>query len=768
MANERRLILGNGEKYKLNIEKPRHGGPKEYPYGFDEAKSRVQNQVNTALQKVASLSSKKRFGREAVLCIRLHPDFLAKSYDPIALFAKVPGLEKVGSRSYSIDPKEVAKTKAIQKQIAKEDSTVGGRLVFVKGTDQIYERMLRTLDGPIATNLQHEIQMIERFDLLSDEEQKLGFSTSWQQGRVEMVFHPSARSKTDHKDFLISLLNEFNVPEEQINIASYELGPTFISCWLNALALNAIVGTNPLRTIHPFQFRKIESLRGAMSSKSPLPPIEATRSTIKVGMFDGGVNLRHPLLASYVEHDQALSIKTPSDDDYVAHGNGVAGAILYGPLNGKDTQKPLPSPDVSVVSIRALPTKNLLDIDLYESIDVIEKAVPARQDVKWWNISFGPEGPILDDEISRFTYALDLLGATYGVTFCVAVGNDGESSEDRIQAPSDLVNGFGIGAYTYDKNGKAVHAPYSCKGPGREPGKIKPDLVDFGGCEDHPIHLVGLEPGKKILNAGTSFPSPRVASIGAQTTGRFDRGNTLLSRVLLVNSAKHPEEKLDHLLGYGIVPEVNDILYCDTNSVTIVYQDTINSSQFASIPIFLPKNLRGYKEANITWTIGVLSPIDPKNPTDYTSACIEDWFYPHTERYAFRPPKGSGAKSVILNIKSDALEVKKLTDEKWRRSDYPVADTGKYAIPERELRNDLKWETIARKSKTKMESSLFAPNLILHSNPRNGYVGPVDFAVAITVTLPKYSGDLYAQIRKEWGELIPIRLRTENELRIQI
>lgn len=67
----------------------------------------------------------------------------------------------------------------------------------------------------------------------------------------------------------------------------------------------------------------------------------------------------------------------------------------------------------------------------------------------------------MDDNISRFTYALDRL--TYNVEegeinplFCTAVGNDGNRGEylNRIQTPSDMVNGLAVGAYTYNLFGE--------------------------------------------------------------------------------------------------------------------------------------------------------------------------------------------------------------------------------------------------------------------------------------------------------------------------
>src|SRR5206468_5491868 len=117
---------------------------------------------------------------------------------------------------------------------------------------------------------------------------------------------------------------------------------------------------------------------------------------------------------------------TEPDADSIAHGTAVAGAILHGPLNDVDSKTPLPSPPVSVVSFRVLPTSDPADIDLYEAIDVVERVVPARKDLTVYNLSFGPRGPILDDTISRFTYALDSLAAAHKVTFLVAVANGGE------------------------------------------------------------------------------------------------------------------------------------------------------------------------------------------------------------------------------------------------------------------------------------------------------------------------------------------------------
>ncbi|MDT2273713.1 hypothetical protein P7H20_00815 [Paenibacillus larvae] len=58
---------------------------------------------------------------------------------------------------------------------------------------------------------------------------------------------------------------------------------------------------------------------------------------------------------------------------------------------------------------RVLPLSDPKDFDLYEAIEFIEQVVPNRHDIDVYNLSFGPTGPIFDDEISKLPYALDTL-----------------------------------------------------------------------------------------------------------------------------------------------------------------------------------------------------------------------------------------------------------------------------------------------------------------------------------------------------------------------
>ena len=649
-----------------------------------------------------------------------------------------------------------------------------GRAIFVRSNDAGFRRFLRFLDRPSSSLTKvfcQEIQSIERFDYLQSNEQIQGFPGKWRKGRVELVLHPTHKSEEEQTDFLLNLFRGHGLDWQTTRVVSYPNGPTFVSCYLTSEMLSEVAEANPLRAAHPLIFRRLEDLRGATHFPAPPPPVSKTRSTIKVGMFDGGVDVSLPHLQGHVEEDQALSIKTKPNSLARAHGTAVAGVILYGPMNDWDTKQPLPPPSVSVVSVRCLPTTNPRDADLYESIDIIEAAVPRRPDVSFWNIAFGPRGAYRDDNISRFTYVLDNLARERKVEPVVAVGNDGEAGADlnKIQAPSDLVNGMGIGAFTR-RQGKIVHAPYSCRGQGRECAKNKPDLVAFGGCDQNPIHLLSTVPGEKLLSQGTSFAAPQVTALGGQTLGTFDRATPLLARALLLHRAKHPDGEPDYLLGHGILPaSVEEVLTCSTNEVSIIFQGTIPPRKTLQLPLLLPAKAVTAGNVEISWTVACLPPVAPSHPADYTMLCIEDTFYPNKRDFVFSKTFPNGkVKTLKRNLKTDQQEVAEMLADGWKQAGFPASDSGNEYQTEADRRAQCKWEPVVRRAKNKQARSLDEPFLTLHAIPRHGATESLDYAVVVTIRATKPNGDLYDAVLRRFTALQPIRLRSEAELRVQI
>ena len=775
-SDNRRLILANGEKLVGKTDKTGHGRPSPFPRTYDEARDRVVDQMKDALQKAMSFDQVHKYKQDLFICFRLHPDMLAKSYEPEALFVEVPDLRKIGSRNWRPPLDDVAQTERVLKQKRNQRNAVGlGRLVFVQGVEEGFQRFMGKLNiSPrlLPQKFCEDIQKIERVDFLTPEEQLQGFKSSWLSGRVEMVLHPSREGPEGQLSFLTELFDVLRIPRSKYRPALYPSGPGFVSALLTKESLQQLVGCNPLRTAHPLNFQGLPNLRSTRVFKAPPPPVgELTRSTIKVGVIDGGVDLNCPYLKGFVEEDASLAIKTKPMPPFVSHGTAVAGAVLYGSLDNYPPDKPLPQPPVSVVSIRAFPPSNPGDPELYECIDVIESAVPKRPDISVYNISFGPDGPILDDAISRFTYVLDQLSIGQDVLFFVAVGNNGEDPKyHRIQAPSDAVHALGVGAFTV-RDGIRMRAPYSCKGPGREGAKIKPDLLAFGGCDVSRIHLVSTSPGMKILDSGTSFASPIAASLGAQTNGLFDRATPLLTRALLTHCAVHPAHEADHEMGHGfIVDSVDEILNCSTTSVTIAYQDNLVPKSFYKLLIPLPDNLSIPGTLRISWTIAAMCPIEFDHPGDYTACCIEDTFYPHSEMFSFSlDVKDQKKQQRRLNVITDKAEIARL-GKLWKKSEFPVSRSGNvYPKAEQELRElDYKWDTVVRRSVTVRADSLRNPFLVLHAIGRHAEVNRFPYAAVVTISAPKYQSDLHNEIVRRFPVLQPIRVRTESEIRIRI
>ena len=773
--SQKRLILGNGEQYIQPTLKKQQGRSPAPPRSYGEARDLIKSGVGAALRGFESLPEEKRLSDEAVFCMRLHPDVTAKSYDPSTIFNQVPELRSVGSRIYRTPIKDVAKTERIQKRREKDlkdKKEVDARLVFVQSTPSGFDRFIEQLDRAESSTTQKfrdEIRRIERFDALSVEEQLAGFGKNWKKGRVELVMHPSRAAQDGQQEFLFELFEWSNIDADRSLVRPYPGGPTFVSCFLNRKSLDKLAGTNPLRAAHPMRFDGLNNLRSSPRAPAPKPPSTSTKSTIRVGMFDGGIDSSVPLLDGHAEQDDANSIKTPEDAGCVAHGTAVAGAILHGPLNPFTAKDRLTAPPVSVVSFRVLPTKDPHDVDLFESIDIIEQAVPARRDIKVFNVSFGPRGPIEDDTLSRFTYVLDTLAATHKVTFCVAVGNDGDvAGYKRIQSPSDLVHGLGVGAFTIDGT-SPKHAEYSCRGPGRECGKVKPDLTAFGGCPNTPMHLVGTDAGSKVLHWGTSFAAPLASRLNAQAIDSFDRSSALLGRALLVHTAQHPENQPDQLHGHGCMAEtIDDVLLCDERSVTVVFQGGILPTKMAKLPIPWPSKVVMPGKIQIHWTVAALAPVDSMHPNDYTSCCLEETFYPHAQKYTFRPPKGNSAKPKVLHLIDNATEVESLLNKGWKQAGWPETDSGNVYLDEHDRKLDCKWESIVRRNKSKLSKSVSSPLMTLHAIGRNAAHERFDYVVLVTLKAPSFTGDLYTEIRQEFPALAPIRLRTEAETRIQI
>jgi hypothetical protein len=89
-------ILGHGENL-IEPVKPTSGfGNISYPRTYEEARTRIKQQVRTLRNTICEIPSDKRL-EEVVVTFRLNHKFLAKSYTPNTLFRDI-NVENIGSR----------------------------------------------------------------------------------------------------------------------------------------------------------------------------------------------------------------------------------------------------------------------------------------------------------------------------------------------------------------------------------------------------------------------------------------------------------------------------------------------------------------------------------------------------------------------------------------------------------------------------------------------------------------------------------------------
>lgn len=740
MSNERRPILGQGENLVEPIIKKNGGAPKKYPRSYSEALKLVTSNLRKLESEIAKMPEKKRMNK-VVVTVRLNEAFLAKSYTPDTFFRNL-NYENVGSRKWTTETGKESK------------------MNFVKIDPNNINSNIDILEKYVTKSFKDDIRKIEEINILNVDETILGFEKTWDKGRVEFVLHPFEETQIVLEK-LYSLLELTSEQKQKVRYKKYENGPLFVSTVITKDKLDNIADFNPLRTVHPLKVEVNSFNNDPFAIKVTEPTAESLPSK-KIGIIDGGVNLSNPFFSKYVT--QKFEVTSPSSDMFMRHGSNVASMALYGDLYDKNNDEPLATPLLGIESIRVFPTSDSEDIDLYEAIDLIEEAIPKLKNVDVFNVSIGPVGNILDDDISRFTTALDQLSYEYKKLFTVAVGNTGSKPYplNRIQSPSDMVNGIGVGSYAINSNGDYSRAVYSSVGFGREGCKIKPDLCEHGGSSNRPLQVLNSDSYSMNNVTGTSFSAPIVAKKAAELILKSKDVGVLTARALLTQHASNEIQEVNHELGYGVcVSQTDDILTCSDNKVTILYNNEMSVKNSAKLRIPLPKNSSA-KKYKISWTIVSDTQPNPLFAEGYTSTALEDTFYPNENTFNYRLDKSTYAR----NISYQSKEIELLMARGFKKSTIQASSTPKKFASEADKRNEQKWDTVVKRSTVCMAKTLDYPFLTVHALDRETDKKRVRYSVAITIEALNYSGNLYDEIMNEYRVLHPINVQLENELRI--
>ena len=166
------------------------------------------------------------------------------------------------------------------------------------------------------------------------------------------------------------------------------------------------------------------------------------------------------------------------------------------------------------------------------------------------------------------------------------------------------------------------------------------------------------------------------------------------------------------------------------------------------------------------WTVVYAPDVDPTAVDDYTLAGIDAGFRPHKSRFRFTHDDHARSPKV-LNVVSDAALVRQHEAAGWKRSAQPIGDQNVVRSESTLRARDAKWETVVRGQRSKQQGGLLDPALTLGIVGRGAWdsTSPqlrANYAAVLTVSAPKYRGDLYADMVNEFSRLQPIQLRSRT------
>ena len=366
------------------------------------------------------------------------------------------------------------------------------------------------------------------------------------------------------------------------------------------------------------------------------------------------------------------------------------------------------------------------------------------------NISLGPDLAILDDEVTAWTALLDerFTGGNYFPT--VAVGNSGELDRAaglcRIQPPSDGVNILAVGAC--DATGPGwERAPYSSIGPGRTPGRVKPDGVSFGGS-DAEAFFVLTKPTLARGTSGTSFAAPlTLRTSAAVSVALGDTLGLLALRALTIHRAERHGTADQTEVGWGRFDANPSMLVtCEDYEALVVYQGELPIGEHLRCVLPMPDGpLNGM--ITISATLAISPEVDPNTPSSYTRSGLEVIFRPNEER--FRKIK-SGEKPPKHAISRPFFSF-----------------TNLFGASERRLRDDAhKWEPCVSRSQDFQSKTLNRPvfDVYYHHRAAGAAVKdpkPIPYAFIVGLSAPKMK-DFYSRVVRSYtGVLVPLRSQVQ-------
>lgn len=740
MAKQPNFLLGNGHRLTSPVRISKGMEPKDPPYDLPDAKKRLASQFVSAANTISQLPDAACPDGYAVGLITLHPQYTAKSYFPANLLREAR-MESIGSRPAKTTPEKWTK-----KGEPEESPTTQ---LYVAARRDDFEQFAKSV--PNITNedrSSRDLFKIENFRAPTTKDRVQRLSKRTAEPMLEVVLHTSGIPNS------AGILEAFEAYAESFGLdpimdRRFDVsGLTFLPVRAARDLIDDLSQFSFLRTIREMPgLRPLRPIIRANAKTKPfkvqLPDVEPVDRQLRAAVFDGGISKELGDSVFAVAHEPE-GIGT-SVDGFVDHGTGVTSAVLFGPLTRREE---LGQPYGVVDHYRVLDKNSSKDVlELYDALNHIKNVLQSRK-YHFINMSIGPALPIEDYDVHAWTAVLDSILADGETLTTIAVGNEGENDHEsgnaRVQVPSDSVNSLAVGAA--DSRGATWNrAAYSCIGPGRSPGLIKPEVIAFGGCGAEPFFVLDQSTTIATPDAGTSYASPYTLRMGMGVRAHFGNSLSMLAiKSLLVHCSEPNKDLPVHEIGWGRVAQnIDSIAICPDGEARVVYQGELTPGQYLRTPVPLPSgDLDG--DVSLTATFCFACQTDPEDPGNYTRGGLDVTFRPHAEKFD-----------------DDATNAK--TKSFFRRTDF---DT------EKELRLDAhKWETTLHRKHRYRSTTLKDPVFDVHYQAReSGKASSGDkikYALIITVSAPKVI-DLYQRIIQRYQtQLEPIVPVVEVPIRVR-
>ncbi|MDX1301195.1 S8 family peptidase [Photobacterium sp.] len=723
------VIIGYGETLTDTVEIKSGGGDKNHPYSEYESRKRFVQGLGQTLSQLDSKPEIECANGEIVVKFIQHPAYLAKTYYPKRLFQKY-GMNDLGSKPVMVKPEKWATKKHPVQAVSS--------CIYVSGTKAEYHKLMSDVkSGNIDGTTLNSIRTFESILSVERKEKIKAITQESSTLRLEVVIHASEHDKSvidDFKKYLHYL--DGNLEEARVKVVG---GLTFVPVNLpkgHEEKLADFSHLRALRSVPKLRFNKPDVIRNVIASDIVLPMYQSLNNNFKVCIFDGGMGNAHalgPWVNEIIPEDV-----TSLHPSLLAHGSEVCSTYLFGPyINEK-----LSSPYTNVDIVRVLSPDDD-DPDLFDVLTRIENVLKQKK-YKYINLSLGPRMSVEDDDVHVWTSVLDQYLQDGNCLATVAIGNDGDLPGElsRIQPPSDMVNSLSVGACdSTDDTWK--RSSYSCIGPGRSPGVVKPDGVAFGGSNENPFMVYSPLTHQIIGTMGTSYSAPSVLRVaaGIDAITDFDLTATTI-KALMVHKTDKQENDIKEV-GWGRFPlNPEEVVECLEDEATIIFQGTLNSSQHVRIPVPLPKNIDcTWVHLNATFCINTLT--DPEHPLHYTRSGLEITFRANKEKY---PTEGNHPKPSSF------------------------FSCGELYSNEHELRDDAhKWETCLSRNKRFKRTTLNEPIFDVKYRAREQgasateQLPPIQYSLVLTI---RSQGDssIYNSILQQNQTLQPIRI--SNQIRL--